>query len=142
MLDFLPLKVKDALKHLNIQYLYEMRIRMGQPIRVNFQGKYQYLSGIGCTKHKENALVCTFEEIADCVYRAGKYSVYSIEEQLKQGFLTAETGERIGLAGEYVFRRAGQRRRPLSRLATLRRPRVLQRRGHCRHARAPGSQQL
>jgi stage III sporulation protein AA len=103
MLDFLPSKVKESIKHLNIQYLYEIRIRMGQPIRVNIQGKYCYLGSIGCTKCKENALICTFDEIADCVYRAGRYSVYSIEEQIKQGFLTAESGERIGLAGEYVF---------------------------------------
>ena len=103
MLDFLPCKVKDAVKHLNIRYLYEIRIRMGQPIRVNFKGKYEYLGQLGCTERKEKALRCTFEEIADCVYCAGKYSVYSIEEQLKQGFLTAENGERIGLAGEYVF---------------------------------------
>ena len=103
MLDFLPLKVKDAIKYLNIQYVYEIRIRMGQPIRVNFRGKYHYLGAIGCTERKEKALSCTFEEIADCVYRAGKYSVYSIEEQIKQGFLTAEEGERIGIAGEYVF---------------------------------------
>ena len=61
------------------------------------------LSAFGCTQHKEKALICTFDEIADCVYRAGKYSVYSVEEQLKQGFLTAENGARIGLAGEYVF---------------------------------------
>ena len=103
MLDFLPSIVKDAVKHLNIQYLYEIRIRVGQPIMVNYQGKYRFLGGFGCTERKEKALRCTFEEIADCIYRAGKYSVYSVEEQIKQGFLTAETGERIGLAGEYVF---------------------------------------
>ena len=103
MLDFLPLIVKDALKHLNIEYLYEIRIRMGQPIWVNYRGEYQLMGALGCTERREKALICTFEEIADIVYRAGKYSVYSVEEQIKQGFLTTETGERIGLAGEYVF---------------------------------------
>lgn len=103
MLEFLPVIVKDALRHLNMQYLYEIRIRVGQPIRVNFCGKYQYLGPYGCTNYKDKAIRCTFDEIADCIYRAGKYSVYSVEEQIKQGFLTADAGERIGLAGEYVF---------------------------------------
>ena len=31
--------------------------------------------------------------------------MYSVEEQIKQGFITAENGERIGIAGEYVYER-------------------------------------
>ena len=36
------------------------------------------------------------------VFAAGKYSLYSMEEQLRRGFITAENGERIGLAGRFV----------------------------------------
>lgn len=61
------------------------------------------MSDYGITDHADKALQCTASDIADTVYRAGKYSVYSVEEQIKKGFLTAEKGERIGLAGEYVF---------------------------------------
>ncbi len=97
------MSVKNAVKCLNANYLYELRIRANKPISVNYQGEYRYLGGCGLTERKENALVCTVEEIADCVFKAGKFSVYSVEEQLKQGFLTAENGERIGLCGEYVL---------------------------------------
>ncbi len=103
MLEFLPQNVKDALGYINGSYVYELRIRAEKPVRVNYQGIYRYLSAYGLTEHREKALLCTTEEIADCVFKAGKYSVYSVEEQLKQGFLTAEHGERIGISGEYVF---------------------------------------
>lgn len=103
MLDFLPENVKDGLSHLNLRYLYEIRIRADKPISVNYEGKYRYLGDYGLTENAEKALVCDSADIADCVFRAGKYSVYSVEEQIKKGFLTAENGERIGLAGEYVF---------------------------------------
>ncbi len=103
MLEFLPSTVKNAIKCLNSNYLYELRIRANKPITVNYQGEYRYLGACGLTEHKNSALVCTVEEIADCVFKAGKFSVYSVEEQLKQGFLTAEKGERIGLCGEYVL---------------------------------------
>ncbi|MBQ9729786.1 MAG: Flp pilus assembly complex ATPase component TadA, partial [Clostridia bacterium] len=43
------------------------------------------------------------DEIAETVYVAGKYPIYSVEEQLRRGYITAEHGERIGLAGEFVF---------------------------------------
>jgi stage III sporulation protein AA len=73
------------------------------PTCINYQGVYPYLNAYGLTERKEKAIVCTAEDIADCVFKAGNYSVYSVEEQLKQGFLTAKCGERIGISGEYVF---------------------------------------
>ena len=64
---------------------------------------FMYLGDYGLTENAEKALVCDSTDIADCVFRAGKYSVYSVEEELKQGFLTAKGGVRIGISGEYVF---------------------------------------
>ncbi len=87
---------------MNMKFIYELRLRADKPISVNFSGKYRYLSDYGLTDKAEKALYCTLDDIADCVYRAGNYSVYSVEEQIKKGFLTAKNGERIGLAGEYV----------------------------------------
>lgn len=103
MLEFLPTIIKDGLAHVNLQYLYEIRLRAEKPTKVNYEGKYCYLSEYGLTERAEKAIRCTVADIADCVYKAGNYSVYAVEEQLKQGFLTANQGERIGLAGEYVF---------------------------------------
>ncbi len=103
MLEFLPEAVKNAVKKLNIGYLYELRIRANKPITVNYQGDYKYLGAYGLTEHREKAICCNIDEVSECVLKAGKYSIYSVEEQLKKGFLTAEHGERIGLSGEYVF---------------------------------------
>ena len=103
MLDFLPQNVKESIRHLNAQKLYEIRLRADKPTTVNYEGNYRYLGAYGLTDFAEKAIFCDRDDIADCVFRAGKYSVYSVEEQIKQGFLTAENGARIGLAGEYVF---------------------------------------
>ena len=103
MLDFLPQNIKEGLSNVNLKLVYEVRLRTNQPVTVNFNGVYRYLGACGLTERRENALVCSVTDIADCVYRAGKYSVYSVEEQIKKGFITAENGVRIGLAGEFVF---------------------------------------
>lgn len=103
MLEFLPQNVRFALKNVNQNLLYEIRIRANKPVTVNFNGKYVFLSDFGITERKDTAIICDAVDIADCVYRAGNYSVYSIEEQLKEGFITAKDGERIGISGEYVF---------------------------------------
>lgn len=103
MLEFLPQNIKNAIRHVNLRYLYEIRLRADKPTSVNYNGTYRYLGEYGLTEKSENALYSDSEEIADCVFKAGKYSVYSVEEQIKRGFITAENGERIGIAGEYVF---------------------------------------
>lgn len=103
MLDFLPQAVKDGISKINVSFLYEIRLRAAKPVIINYRGEYRYLGAYGITEHREKALITTIEDIADCVFKAGEFSVYSVEEELKQGFLTAKCGERIGIAGEYVF---------------------------------------
>ena len=103
MLEFLPQTVKNGLNQINTSYLYEIRLRAEKPVTVNYQGKYRYLGCYGITERREKALISSAEDIADCVFKAGNFSVYSVEEELKQGFLTAKGGVRIGISGEYVF---------------------------------------
>lgn len=103
MLEFLPERIKNAVSHCNINRVYELRLRANKPITVNLDARYHYLGCCGVTKNIAQAMQCTYDEIFDCVYNAGNYSLYSIEEQIKQGFITAKDGVRIGLAGEYVF---------------------------------------
>lgn len=103
MLEFLPNRMRAALRHLNLHKLYEIRLRAGKPVTINYGGRYRYLGECGVTDKVSAALTATLAEIGDIVFSAGKFSVYSVEEQIRRGFLTAECGERIGLAGQYVF---------------------------------------
>jgi len=103
MLEFLPEQIKKALRFVNGKFVYELRLRAGQPTTVNYEGYYRYLSPYGLTEKENESIVCTLSDVSETVYVAGKFSVYSVEEQIKRGFITAEHGERIGLAGEYVY---------------------------------------
>ena len=102
MLGFLPNRIREALRRLNARKVYEIRLRAGKPVRINYEGEYRYLGEYGVTDKSSSALTVSLAEIGDVVFSAGKFSVYSVEEQLRQGFLTADCGERIGLAGQYV----------------------------------------
>lgn len=105
MLDFLPIAIKEALRHVNERHIYEIRLRAGKPTMMNYLGNYRYLGYNGVCQTAQAAIVCNENELNDCVYKAGKFSVYAIEEQIKKGFITAIGGARIGIAGEYVFER-------------------------------------
>ncbi len=103
MLEFLPDNIKEALRHVNLNRVYEIRLRAGRPVTVNYEGKYRCLGAYGLVEKPSAALHPSLTEIGDTVFSAGRFSVYSVEEQIKRGFITGEYGERIGLAGQYVF---------------------------------------
>ena len=102
MLDFLAPRLKNALRSVNSNLLYELRIRTDKPLRINLNGVYQYLGEEGVTT-PERALIPTQSEVEETLFAASEYSVYAVENQLKCGFVTGKEGERIGVAGTFVY---------------------------------------
>ncbi len=107
MLDFLPPRLAGAVRHVNLNRLYELRVRADKPLSANLGGKFCWLGEGGVVGRAEDALFPTAEEIADALFAASGYSVYSAAEQLKQGFVTGKAGERVGVAGSYVYEGGG-----------------------------------
>lgn len=102
MLDFLPLRLRGALRHINLNLLYELRIRADKPLLVNHGGTFCFLGEEGLCG-VSGALIPTAEEVGETLFAASGYSVHSVENQIRQGFVTAKDGERIGIAGSVVY---------------------------------------
>lgn len=102
MLNFLTDNLKQALTHINLNTLYEMRLRAGREVKVNVGGEYLYLTGNGTSKFARNACRIERDEIDEILSNACQKSVYSVSEELKQGFVTTERGVRIGIGGTFV----------------------------------------
>ncbi len=102
MLDFLTERIKNALSHLNKNKLCEIRIRENSPVTVNYGGEYFYLRDTGITLSDDKAIALNREEISKIVYLACERSVYSVNEEIKQGFISVN-GVRIGVCGTYVL---------------------------------------
>ena len=103
MLDFLPNRIYNAIQKVNLKCVYEIRLRANKPIMLNYMGDYKYLGDTGLVELFQNALICLETDIEECIFHASEYSVYAIEEQIRKGFITTRFGERIGVAGEYIF---------------------------------------
>ena len=69
MLDYLPPRMKGALLHLNINLLYEMRVRADKPMRVNYGGSFVYLGDSGVVSQAGMAIVPTGKEVEASVFR-------------------------------------------------------------------------
>ncbi len=94
MLNFLPRELKNKILSLS-KPIYEVRVRVGKEVSVKHYSdnvvRVTRLGGLVSNK-----------EIEDIVFALSNYSIYSIEESLKMGFITSPNGERVGVCGECV----------------------------------------
>ncbi len=99
-LGFLPHDIRLALDNLNYNFLSEIRLRVGQAVVVEYNGKYSYLGAYGTTERKSAAFICG--NLNEVLNSAMERSVYAYTEQLKNAYITIDGGIRIGIGGEYV----------------------------------------
>jgi stage III sporulation protein AA len=102
-MSFLTQELQNAIRHLNLNYLSEIRLKRGQPVIIEYQGSYVYLGCFGSTLRREQALKVV--EVESILQSAMGGNVFRFTEQIKNGFITVRGGIRIGLAGEYVTER-------------------------------------
>ena len=101
--NFLPERVRQALYNLDLNFLYEIRLRNGYPVKINYKGKNYYLSNDGTTLNSERAIICVPSDINYVINYATEHSLYAFNDKIKEGFLTVENGIRIGICGECVY---------------------------------------
>ncbi len=99
-LDFLPERVKRSLEFLQIEYLQELRLRVGKPSVIKYCGK-KWLGECGISQDECDVIIADAKELADIVYKACECSVYAHNDQLRSGFVTTG-GIRIGICGRVV----------------------------------------
>lgn len=92
---FLPEQIVLELNKLppgSDNHLEEIRIRVNRPIEWIFNNSSSF-----------SDYVVTSEDAYFLLSKISQYSIYSMEEELKKGYITIEGGHRIGLAGKVVL---------------------------------------
>ena len=83
--------------------LNELRLRVDLPIVAVVAGKPYYLGTKGLSGSPEDAIICERDTLNEIVKRASEHSLYAVNHQLKQGFITILGGIRVGICGEVVI---------------------------------------
>nr|WGD96710.1 stage III sporulation protein AA [Bacillus safensis] len=94
LLDILPHSIGQELRLLKDTewaQIEEIRIRTDRPIELMQGGKPRFLS-----------YHTTGEDASQLLGRLSNYSMYTLEEELKQGYITISGGHRVGLAGKVI----------------------------------------
>lgn len=106
LLLLLPEELRKGLSRLPQavkQQVHELRLRSGQAVTVSIGGTERYVAADGMlTEFAGGALHCTAAWLRMIVDRACEQSVYAHQEELRQGYLPAPSGCRIGVAGTAV----------------------------------------
>ena len=79
-----------------LDYIFEVRMRNSKPLVVNYNGIMVE------PKLDGKPVIATSSDIERVISVASNFSLYTVENQIKQAFITAEKGYRIGISGEIV----------------------------------------
>ena len=86
----------------NFKAVNEIRMRADKPVVLNISGKLYFLCESGVTGDLTRALFASKIMIEDIIFRASECSIYSVNEQIKKGYIVTDNGVRIGLGGNLI----------------------------------------
>lgn len=95
VLAFLPNSISVAVNQvppLLKSSIEEIRVRINRPIEITANGVPQFL------QHH-----ATSEDAIQLLNKISHFSIYTLEEELKRGYVTIDGGHRIGLAGKVIL---------------------------------------
>lgn len=93
ILDVLPNNIKSFVMNVkNLNDLQEIRLRINKPLILQI-GQNEVLSSLAVTN----------EDVKNTIKRMSNYSIYAIEDELKQGYVTIKGGHRVGVCGNCVI---------------------------------------
>lgn len=99
----LPNDIYSILKNrVNINSINEIRLRSDKPILLQIGSKRTFLSYGGTTSNINDAIIASKIMIEDIIFRASECSIYSVNEQIKKGFIVTPGGMRLGLGGDLI----------------------------------------
>ena len=82
--------------------LCELRLRTDNPVVVNILGDNYYLSDNSISKDVTNAIIVNSGTMQSIMQRLSKRSLYTVNDQIIDGYLTYDGGIRVGVCGEVV----------------------------------------
>ena len=99
----LPEPISSAINQISSKMLNEIRLRNNKPIQICANGKNFYLNQYGITNSFDSAIKCEQGYINYILGKVSNNSLYSINNQIVNGYISFDGGIRIGVAGEVVY---------------------------------------
>lgn len=107
VIDILPERLQKILSGIpaNVaQYVEEIRVREGRPLMIHGGGREYFVRQDGLpTSNQDEGYLVTRQDTSMLLQLLSNYSIYAVEEELRNGYVTVKGGGRVGLAGRIVL---------------------------------------
>lgn len=105
LLEFIEPRLRKYLKNIFLTNddIQEIRLRVDKPLEVILNNKYCFVDSASNIVNKNSeGIIVSSENINSCLSLMSNYSIYSIEDELRNGFITLKGGHRVGVTGKIV----------------------------------------
>lgn len=94
--------IRQLLMEANLDYdkLYEIRLRVGRPLFLTYDGGECFLRSPG-----QEQYVVTREDLTETLEYVTGYSLYAYEDEIRQGYISVQGGHRVGVTGKVILDR-------------------------------------
>ena len=100
IINIFPVHMREDLQRITWDGIEEIRVRIGWPVELIYDNRSKWLGNYDSIIDRQG-----LDEMLN--YITG-YSVYAMEEELKQGFVTLSGGHRIGVTGHTIYERGAK----------------------------------
>ncbi len=105
LLRYLPPAIRLPVSHIFTQELEEIRLRLGLPLTLQGRNGTYFVGGHkNLSTNPQGAYITTRSDIDTALELISRGSVYSLEDEIRQGYITVSGGHRIGLCGKAVIK--------------------------------------
>lgn len=108
IIEYMPKDISDILKEICLKKFEEIRMRKGLPLVAVIEGECFMLGKNGIVSDANSAYIVTDDDIDYSVLSITNGSVYTYENEIKNGFVTVCGGNRVGIGGRGVKNDDGQ----------------------------------
>jgi len=91
MIKYFPKELKEEIESVDLQEIEEIRLRVNQNVLLKFSNREKLLS-----------YVVNSKSMQDLLERMCENSIYSYQEQIREGYIVLNNGNRVGITGNAV----------------------------------------
>ena len=101
MMRWFPKRLASALTKAEAEDVREIRLRRGRPLTLSTSSGEYYVQSNGdrSTTPTSSSLYAFEEDLEETVLRLCGYALHAHQEELREGYITTDTGLRVGIGG-------------------------------------------
>ena len=107
IVKFLPQRLRGYFEHVPEEHfnrLQEIRLRTGRPFNLLFGNEEMFLGQRGLKREVAEGEIIRSEDVQQAILFLSNHSIYALDEELRQGFITIPGGHRVGFVGYGIIK--------------------------------------